>query len=56
MTDASDRASSGGAGPPPRIRVASDAVFQGQREVVIVHGGQEYLLRITRSDKLILTK
>ena len=28
----------------------------GTREVVIVHHGQEYRLRITKSDKLILTK
>jgi hemin uptake protein HemP len=38
------------------IRIASADVFRGQREVVIVHRGQEYRLHITRADKLILTK
>jgi hemin uptake protein HemP len=37
-------------------RVESASLFQRGREVVIVHHGQEYRLRITRSDKLILTK
>jgi hemin uptake protein HemP len=36
--------------------VSSHALFQGRREIVIVHRGQEYRLRITRMDKLILTK
>jgi hemin uptake protein HemP len=41
----------------PRVRcVESTWLFQGGREVVIVHHGQEYRLRITKSDKLILTK
>ena len=39
-----------------RPRVASTELFRGRREVVIVHGGHEYVLRITKSDKLILTK
>lgn len=37
-------------------RVESTALFERRREVVIVHHGQEYRLRITKSDKLILTK
>ena len=37
-------------------RVESALLFQRGREVVIVHRGQEYRLRITKSDKLILTK
>ena len=37
-------------------RVYSTALFRGDREVVIVHRGQEYRLRITKADKLILTK
>jgi hemin uptake protein HemP len=41
----------------PRSRqLTSAALFQGRREIVIVHHGQEYRLRITRADKLILTK
>ena len=37
-------------------RIDSDALLQREREIVIVHRGQEYHLRLTRSDKLILTK
>ena len=37
-------------------QVTSAVLFQGRREVVIVHHGQAYRLRITRADKLILTK
>jgi hemin uptake protein HemP len=37
-------------------RVYSPALFRGEREVVIIHQGQEYRLRITKADKLILTK
>ena len=37
-------------------QVASAALFPGRREIIIVHHGQEYRLRITRADKLILTK
>lgn len=42
--------------PEPVRRVESATLFQLGREVVIVHHGQEYRLRITKSDKLILTK
>lgn len=38
----------------PRVTVAS--LFNGQRELVLVHQGQDYHLRITRNGKLILTK
>lgn len=37
-------------------RLCSPALFRGGRELVIIHQGQEYRLRITRADKLILTK
>jgi hemin uptake protein HemP len=37
-------------------RIDSDALLQRDREIVIVHRGQEYHLRLTKSDKLILTK
>jgi hemin uptake protein HemP len=40
----------------PHVSVSSRDLFQGRREVVILHAGQEYRLRITRADKLILTK
>jgi len=48
-TAAADRA-------PQIRRVDSAALFEHGREVIIVHHGQEYRLRITKSDKLILTK
>jgi hemin uptake protein HemP len=48
---------SGPAGRPPHVRRVENAtLFERGREVVIVHHGQEYRLRITKSDKLILTK
>ncbi|WP_238278110.1 MULTISPECIES: hemin uptake protein HemP [Methylobacterium] len=30
--------------------------MQGRREIVILHAGEPYRLRITANDKLILTK
>ena len=39
----------------PRI-VTSRELFDGETEVLIVHNGAQYRLRITRQDKLILTK
>jgi len=37
-------------------RVGSPALFGSAREIVILHRGHEYRLRITKADKLILTK
>lgn len=37
-------------------RVDSHRLLGGRRELVIDHAGQEYRLRLTRNDKLILTK
>jgi hemin uptake protein HemP len=37
-------------------RLDSAGVFRGHREVHILHGGETYRLRITRQQKLILTK
>ena len=45
-----------GLGPTPVVRVSSSELFRGEREIVIVHHGQEYKLFITKADKLILTK
>lgn len=43
--------------PEPRRRqLESLALFRGHREIVILHQGTEYRLRITKGDKLILTK
>ncbi|MGB0133578.1 hemin uptake protein HemP [Dokdonella sp.] len=40
----------------PKSRVDSSSLLQGGRELLIAHAGQEYRLRLTRNDKLILTK
>jgi hemin uptake protein HemP len=39
-----------------RARISSGRLLAGARELVIEHAGQEYHLRLTRNDKLILTK
>lgn len=36
--------------------VTSTTLFEGSSEVLILHNGVQYRLRITRQDKLILTK
>ena len=43
-------------GGPSHVRVSSREIFRGEREIVILHGDHEYRLRITRADRLILTK
>jgi hemin uptake protein HemP len=40
----------------PARRIASQRLLEGSRELVIEHDGNEYHLRLTRNDKLILTK
>jgi hemin uptake protein HemP len=48
--------------PPPPPDAAKTPVFHvreligGGREVIILHAGERYRLRITANDKLILTK
>jgi hemin uptake protein HemP len=42
--------------PPQPARFTSVELFRGRRHIVIVHGGQEYRLQITKTGKLILTK
>lgn len=42
--------------PVPRRRIDSDALLQGAPALEIHHAGQTYLLRVTRENKLILTK
>jgi hemin uptake protein HemP len=44
------------AGPNGAHRIDSDRLLAGNRELVIDHVGQQYRLRLTRNDKLILTK
>ena len=40
----------------PADSVAADQLFKGAHELLINHNGDTYRLRITRNDKLILTK
>ena len=44
--------------PPPREarHIDSRHLLAGGKELVIEHAGQRYHLRLTRNDKLILTK
>jgi hemin uptake protein HemP len=39
----------------PRI-VSSESLLAGQRELLIQHGSEQYRLRLTASNKLILVK
>jgi hemin uptake protein HemP len=41
---------------PPRQKVSTADLMRGGRELVLLHDGQEYILRITKAGKLILTK
>ncbi len=41
--------------PEAPARLSSEALFGARRELVIVHNGREYHLRLTQNDKLILT-
>lgn len=38
------------------LRIRSDELLRGSRELVIEHRGQEYRLLRTRNDRLILNK
>jgi hemin uptake protein HemP len=38
------------------VRVNSDELLRGSREIVIEHRGEEYRLLRTRNDRLILNK
>lgn len=49
--------------PPPRSEnpsqpatLTSADILRGEREVMILHGGEAYRLRVTSKDRLILTK
>ena len=42
--------------PEARPRIASEEILGGATTVEIEHAGQRYLLRVTRENKLILTK
>lgn len=45
-----------GAAACPSDAIPADLLFKGAKEIQIVHQGETYRLRITRNDKLILTK
>jgi hemin uptake protein HemP len=40
---------------PELKRVSSESLLGPKKELVIVHNGREYRLRLTQNDKLILT-
>lgn len=40
----------------PPAPIPSQTLLQGAREIVILHAGQPYRLRVTAQGKLILTK
>ncbi|NII12048.1 hemin uptake protein HemP [Oleiagrimonas sp. C23AA] len=50
------RSTSSPAPVSPVRRIDSQRLLDGERELVIEHQGNEYHLRLTRNDKLILTK
>ena len=39
-----------------RNRTTSAELLKGERQIVILHEGQEYRLQITKNGKLLLTK
>lgn len=44
------------AAPTPPARISSEALMRNGRLLEIEHRGQIYTLRLTRQDKLLLTK
>jgi hemin uptake protein HemP len=54
--DQADASASADAAARPVRTVSSETLFAGEGELVIVHRGDPYRLRITRQGKLILTK
>lgn len=41
---------------PELKEISSDSLFDNNKELIIKHSGKKYRLRITKQDKLILTK
>ena len=41
---------------PPKPRLKSEDLFRSATELIIEHRGEEYRLKLTRNDKLILNK
>jgi hemin uptake protein HemP len=46
----------GTAGTTSRRKILLKDLMQDGRELIIIHGPDEYLLRVTKNGKLILTK
>lgn len=46
----------GGVAPPEPVTITSEQLLAGGREVIIVHAESVYRLKLTGSNKLILTK
>ncbi|HEY0269070.1 MAG TPA: hemin uptake protein HemP [Methyloradius sp.] len=42
--------------PNQKRQVSAQILFAGHKELAIMHGTDEYMLRITKQGKLILTK
>ncbi|MDB5570966.1 MAG: Hemin uptake protein hemP [Hyphomicrobiales bacterium] len=42
--------------PQDCAQVDAEILMQGQREILIIHHGERYRLRVTSKEKLILTK
>ena len=55
-TDSRPPRSSPPASPRRTVAIRSEELFGNAQEVIIIHRKQEYRLRVTRADKLILTK
>ena len=53
MTDVKPPFSAPPASEPKRI--SSESLLGSKKELLIVHNGREYRLRLTQNDKLILT-
>ena len=58
MGESADPLNDGAAKPPsrPLRTIPSTDLLQGDREVVILHQGEHYRLRLTRNDRLVLYK
>jgi len=41
---------------PQRKRITTADLMQGARAIIVLHQGEEYLLRMTKTGQLILTK
>jgi hemin uptake protein HemP len=41
--------------PETPVRIASEVLLGARKEVVILHNGREYRLRLTQNGRLILT-